>query len=534
MLYIAPLFFYLSCQIFGERAVYINMNDIFYELAGADGLASYISQSYTGDTAKLFRDAKDAVKVFENGKEGLRLPSGEILIPAIFVQVELCRNFIFLRAEIYQWRIFASGGIRGEKITENKPEGMLFARNGKVGWRQGGEEVIAPLYDDVHKWPDADVYFTQSDETIRYFILSGDRTLKAFTQELYLFSHSPDSIILRTLADEPNDRDVMVYRGLPVRLKIESRQTILERFSRPGRNVLAMAPDGLDGFKSAFSYEFAAYEVVSHKSQPMQDCLRQLRQLNVFLNTWRYILDIRISSESCLKFSDLRAFRRYFERQDTGVITMDTQILIDDQLPPDTVQIFLATFYTDHWFPTTYEQDWEYVCSKENSDHLMDALEEVLAELLSDRNNDYAVSLEKEMKKYAYSFVSYEPERDIKETFKVLDLLRDTFHPNLTGVAHAAYELIWNVEYGDLEMSPEEVAFYYNKSLWLMQNGANPSERMDDGLTVVEALEGQKDNPDCRALLNLCREYGGKTSEELLQIEDTELFLEQELARWRK
>ncbi len=67
-----------------------------------------------------------------------------------------------------------------------------------------------------------------------------------------------------------------------------------------------------------------------------------------------------------------------------------------------------------------------------------------------------------------------------------------------------------------------------------MQNGANPSERMDDGLTVVEALEEQKDNPDCRALLNLCREYGGKTSEELLQIEDTELFLEQELARWRK
>lgn len=82
--------------------------------------------TYIYSSANLWRDSETAVRFVKYGHVGWKTPSGDLIMPPIFDQIEVCESFIWAKYGNRQIFVRKSGGMTDQGVFDN-----AFYQNGK-------------------------------------------------------------------------------------------------------------------------------------------------------------------------------------------------------------------------------------------------------------------------------------------------------------------------------------------------------------------------------------------------------------------
>ena len=109
----------------------------------------------------------DEVILFhENGKIGIKNLDDSILIPAKYDQIEKCEKYIYILQDDYL-SLYGEHNLHGMNIHTHD-NGYMFARNGKLGWKDVDGSILIPAqYDEIQRWG-KELYVVQTGKRWHY------------------------------------------------------------------------------------------------------------------------------------------------------------------------------------------------------------------------------------------------------------------------------------------------------------------------------------------------------------------------------
>jgi len=312
------------------------------------------------------------------GKMGVRDENGNILIPFKYDEITpieddgyFCR--VLNDYDIYRSHddgsLYINSTCRHPTIHYQKLEdGSIQEENdgiiekyfdGKYGALSlDGKEILPCIYDEVSRWPDCDVIEVRSGLSIAYFNLDGKQILTKYKYPPvepfiypYTVSEQQNDIALMTMefVDSCNDEQCCMCYGHPTRLDRVLRQDI-EGELRAGKFYIPFPKDAFYRFNGWDTYIYRAYIVRSKSSNPVGDCIKQLREMRCYDSSWFYIDKVSTNSRTRLNDAELDLLRIAMESFDwAGGYNSTLGYGIDDDLADGEVCIFHIEYFADHW-----------------------------------------------------------------------------------------------------------------------------------------------------------------------------------------
>ena len=104
---------------------------------------SFSALVFSGE--KLWRDAESAMQFTKNGHVGWKTPSGDLIMPPIYDQIEICESFIWANYANREIFIYKNGCLSEREKSDNK-----FYENGKIGLKNPDGTILFPaIYDEI-------------------------------------------------------------------------------------------------------------------------------------------------------------------------------------------------------------------------------------------------------------------------------------------------------------------------------------------------------------------------------------------------
>lgn len=477
---------------------------------------------------KMMYHSDEVILFVEEGKVGIKNLDGSILVPADYDQIEKCEKYIYILQDDYL-SLYSKRNIHGMNIHTHD-NGYMFAKNGKLGWKDAnGEILISAQYDDIQRWG-KDFYVVQTGKHWHYIngnmedLLSNDdddeESIENDYDELPPFNFSVSNNKVITIQEYvghevKGDKYVVTVDDEWVRLSLMTGKEIAETLVNP-HDEYPMTNDALNMFNNSFSYEFNAYLMYSDKEKGICDCLRQAYKMRANGNSWYYLVKVwKAPGEEPLA-GELRALRYAIDRsRRLGVLQF--ALGHDESLKSGETKMLMVTHYNERCFPPSIEFEWTDFLNEQPLDIIKANIPELRKRVESTYLPEYIDEVWWDMLHDRIDEIRYDASRSWEETERVLDYFKE----NDTAYVNGVY---WTVElFMDCDMTKTDSYFYIKKLEWLLKNGANVNvyKRGKTGLDLLDQppRDFLNEKPVDEQTIEECKkvmfQYGALTMKEL-------------------
>ena len=343
------------------------------------------------DGTLLWNAAPTAVVFQENNLIGWKTPSGDLLLPPIFDQIEICDGYIFAHFDKRDLFVRKTGGItEGPEASEDGE----FYENGKKGIRNPDGTVLFPaIYDEIYSWgDDCDVYYTRIGDEFHYYNSKHGEILTTYRKfdgvddkrEPYYISEEQnrDTLVTMQIVDDLSDPQSCVCFDENVRLDRILKSEV-DDIVRNNCEVWDKGLEQLDYFHNVYTYIYSAYYAQSKSATPIEDCVKQFEKMECFESSWGFIIKIWTNRKTQISIAEMNKLVYYYQDIEFGICQpMDcVTIGYDDSLEDGMVKMFQVIFATDR-MPNKLDDIYEDALSgtidnyKEKKQLLLDTLEE--------------------------------------------------------------------------------------------------------------------------------------------------------------
>lgn len=415
--------------------------------------------SITNEKSRTFWDrACTAIKFEVCGLWGLKSPSGDIVLPAKYDQVEVCSDYVYVHYGDRHTFFYKDGG---SSDCADRTDDYLFYEKGKVGLLNNDGSILLPAkYDEIIDWgKGCDVIYVREGNEFHYLNHKLEEILKSYKiiqedeypEEPYSIGEDQNREVLICIepAKDFDDQTAFVCDQW-CRLDRIPRSEIQNIFA--DCEIAPMHKYGLDFFYSDFTYIYSARKAKSTNEDPITTCVQKINAMGCYDSSWSYLVKITVNHNTRIQNDDLYgAIMHYEEKYNT--MRLNFSIAYDDTLDDGEVGVFMVYYYTEGCYPDDFMDE---TLSK-------GTLSQVEEEFLVHKNKEHILS-------DAYLYVEYDESRDWQETEKVLAYLKSIGCNNFNAITK---HHIWMNPYWIEKISPNQWIYKKHIIEWALSNGAN-------------------------------------------------------------
>lgn len=458
------------------------------------------------NTTNLMKELKNAVKFEEDGLWGLMTIDGQVLLEAQYDKIEFCADFIYVHYGT-RHKFFYNNGSTSD--CPDREEDGRFYENGKIGLKDGGDNVIFPAeYDEIIDWgKDSDVIYVRSGKEYHYFnhnheeILT-DRTVipeDAYPDCPYNPGEDQNRNVLLCIEPvaEISGEMVCFTCGQPVRISRIRRRNVRSMFRCC--DIVPMTKDALDDFMNRNTYIYSARKCKSMADMPAADCIKRFESLECYDSSWSHLIRITSNRNTQLSSEDLYEVIKHFE---DGESVIDYHIAVghNDSLKDGEVEVLQIHYFRDDG-PGFLDDDFIQEVLPDGS------LQEVKNALA-----DMKPTERQEQIKEAFWWVKYSENRDWVSTKEVLEYLDSQGCDNYGSILKGNIPInpFW-IE----ELTPKVIEFRKRMIQWAIDKGAN-----------INAIhKGKSFLDECKSDVKDAHYYKDKEPEMKVYLERIEQFV---------
>ena len=347
----------------------------------------------------------------ENGRFGLKDNEGNIIIAAVFDEAQehetsfhmrKCNDQInFCAWDINQAEVTISSNsplcelmdfekhikdgvvplITDELYSAVKPDvaddgSSVVYQDGKFKYLlPDGMVLLEAIYDEIQKWPDANVIYARKGKEHLYFDLKGKRILTEIDN--YQLSYAPPFYV----KENPND-DALEVCSFSEILNSHSFEgyggyVSLERWNNKGIKDALLRADTwkkefdakqVEIFFNKNTYIKRGYIARSKDTiNPIHDCVKQLERLRCYRSTWSYLIKVCTNSRTNIEAEAIELLRYRVEDIKAGYGNLSIAYAIDDSLQDGEVIVLQIEYFSDHW-PSEKEMELYTACDNADAD----------------------------------------------------------------------------------------------------------------------------------------------------------------------
>lgn len=351
---------------------------------------------------------RKAKKFYENGLIGLIEDDGNILYPAKYEQIEICRDLIFMIKPDGIYSTYQPGEYGNGYMP---PEERPYIVDGKFGLKdKDGNILFQPVHDVLTEWKNADVVYTETDGEFHYYnhageeILTEIRPLNGVAKRIQKYPYylteemATNQLVTREIIDRPEDNRCCRINGHWERL---GRIALSEvRFMMQGGELIRMPSDAFDPLESRDAYIYSAYIARAKGENCVDECFKQFYDMGCYNSTWSYVTRVWIHPDTSLSYkciadiwSDMRQRRMMgFKMAMSEIDYRCVGVGFDDTLDRDEMKIMLVIYY-DERFPADIDSKWYEAINTGTYEQLKEVyhtLIEMIAEYSMTDGNEYA------------------------------------------------------------------------------------------------------------------------------------------------
>ncbi len=309
---------------------------------------------------QLWNVAETAIKFKEGDNIGWKTPTGDLIMPPVFNQIEICESYIWARYFNRQIFVYKNGGLSDQGIFDS-----TFYENGKMGLKNPDGSVLFPaIYDEIYQWSrDSDVFYTRIGNEFHYYnsnheeILTTYRKFDGIDDKLnpYYVSEeqSRDTLVTMQITNDLNDSQSCVCFGQKVRLDRILKSDVTD-IIKNHCEVWDKGASCVDDFNSAFTYIYSAYYAQSNSATPIEDCLKQFEKMYCYRTSWGFMVKIWTNRNTKIANTELSKFVWHFQDLKEMVYGISNPMNLltigyDDSLADGEVKMFQVNYFADHW-----------------------------------------------------------------------------------------------------------------------------------------------------------------------------------------
>lgn len=308
----------------------------------------------------LWNVAETAVKFKDGDHTGWKTPTGDLIMPPIFDQIEICDSFIWAKYSNRQIFVYKNGGLSDQGIFDDE-----FYENGKMGIKNPDGTVLFPaIYDEIYRWSDdSDVFYTRIGEEFHYYnsnheeILTTYRKFDGVDDDLnpYYISEeqSRDTVVTMQITNDLSDPQSCVCFGQKVCLDRILKSEVAD-IIKNHCEVWDKGASCVNDFNSAFTYIYSAYYAQSNSATPIEDCLKQFEKMDCYQTSWSFMVKIWTNRNTQIANTELSKLVWHFQDLKEMLYGISdpmrfATIGYDDSLADGEVKMFQVNYFSDHW-----------------------------------------------------------------------------------------------------------------------------------------------------------------------------------------
>lgn len=480
------------------------------------------------------RIIKDGEIIERNGLYGMTY-NGQEMIPCLFDQIEKLKHTHFARWNNSYWELSYDGG--GTLLDHYNEKDGFFVENGKKGWRENGEVVIPAQYDYVQHYRDSNFYEVEENDECFYVDANLNRVLtyvRPMESSMYktpfpFRSDDQNIVVLQQYVghEVPEDNNVVLLTGVWQRLDRTNSQELTDIFINP-EDECALTKEDLAKLNDKYSYEYAAYSVVSNDADGIKSCLSKLKEMGLDSNTWYYVVKVWKAPGEYPSAEELRYLR--YEIENDGLIDrLRFAFGHDAKLVKGETKMLAVTHYNE-CAPSEFWHDWmDCINEAKTLEELQKDHRRIVREIAKYIEPEDRAMVRRDTWKASILNMWYIKDRKWKETKRILQWL-SRYDKSFVGIIP---NLVTDYSYiGCWEMKGvvAKSAYMLQKLRCLLAHGAHVNRRYHGQTALDIILEGMartvKTDKEKELMarlqqkcIDLLLQYGAKT---LAQIREEE------------
>ncbi|MBP5420512.1 MAG: hypothetical protein J6Y72_11960 [Bacteroidales bacterium] len=464
----------------------------------------------------LWRDADTAVMFEKNGHIGWKTPTGNLVMPPIFDQIEICDSYIWAKYSNRQIFVYKNG-----EMTDQCIFGDEFYEHGKKGIKNPDGTILFPaIYDEIYRWSDdSDVFYTRIGQEFHYYNSNHDEILTTYRKfdgvddELTPYYISEEqkrgTLVTMQITSDLSDPQSCVCFGQKVRLDRILKSEVSD-IIRNHCEVWDKGASCVDDFNSAFTYIYSAYYAQSKSSTPIEDCLKQFEKMDCYQTSWSFMVKIWTNSNTKIANTELSKFVWHFQdlkKMASGISNPMNLLTIgyDDSLADGEVKMFQVNYFSDHC--PIFELDDIYSDALDGGIDNYKAKMQLLKETLEKEKTEHKWTDEVYQSIYdeyfgRSSISGYYRHFDLKKKKELLDYLIDKEGGSVSSTAfRTCQNLSIDVCIGCMSDSVAETERAYQKIKWalgrssslkLVVKGRSSLDFIQDAIRKFEETKGKE------------------------------------------
>ena len=436
-------------------------------------------------SANLWRDSETAVRFVKYGHVGWKTPSGDLIMPPIFDQIEVCESFIWAKYGNRQIFVRKSGGMTDQGIFDS-----TFYQNGKKGFQNPDGSVLFPaIYDEIYRWSnDSDVFYTRIGNEVHYYnsnheeILTTYRKFDGVDDELTPYyiheAQSRKTLVTMQITNDLNDSQSCVCFGQKVRLDRILKSEVAD-IIKNHCEVWDKGASCVDDFNSVFTYIYSAYYAQSKSATPIEDCLKQFEKMRCYRTSWSFMVKIWTNRNTKIANAELSKLVWHFQDLEHSVYGITNPMSFvtigyDDSLVDGEVKMFQVNYFADHCPDSKLDKIFNDAMSGsiDNYKTKMQLLEETLEKERIE--NEWTDEIYQELYNEYFGHFSISGNYqyfDLKRNGELLDFLVDKEGYGVTTTAfRICQRLCVDVRVGCMLDSVEQTERAYKKIKWALDH----------------------------------------------------------------
>ena len=455
------------------------------------------------DTEKVWSRSQGGCKFDKDGKLGLKGTDGEVILEPIYDQIELCKSFLYTRADDTVCKYYPFGMVEQSSYNPHSP---IFYENGKIGLKDENGKILFPaVYDCIKDWSPYDVIYVRNEDGFHYFTHDGKEVLTDYTpiagtkcdNEPFFIDEKQSTriIITRRFVKSRKNSNCVKYGDRWVEFD-RMAKTDLQNYIGDCE-VIPMPNDAYDGINSRSTYIYAGFIAQSDKDNPVEDCVSQLTMLNAYGASWNFITKVWINPDSTISQEELKKFwliysnnSDFYSHEDivsrfNVADWMRIGIGYDKSLGKNEVKVLQVHYFTDRW-PDHIETRW--VNGLRHLDvkglkKLKKQLDAYIKDIRINKGEEAAATVHSEILEGCHISSNIHCELTEDDEFAKYDYLKGLgFHCLDTLWYTCQFMLAAFVREGTdnpKALTEDELVFLSKKISWLLDNGAIPNYVMN-------------------------------------------------------
>lgn len=485
-------------------------------------------REYYKEATNLHERALRGYKFQENGLWGLKDVDGSIIYDANYIFIGACKDYVFAINPDGSYIKENSSCRQSGRLDEKK---RPYVVNGKAGIKIDDKIIIPAEYDFIERVFGDTVFYAVKDGREMYLNHEGKEVLtrvRHFDGEddkhspFWLCANDLDVVTFMNYVGEKDDSNpnVVIIDGQWIELERYCKDEILTMLIDP-TDDLAITEETLKLFCDKFSYEYSFYTSKAKGKNALKDCVEQFKKMNVFCNSWYYVVKIWQAPDEQLKAQDLRRFAKSILKNAREHGLIGTPIFAvghSRELKPGEVRVLLVTHYHERCWPAQFEYVWSDHCRSLPITKLLEEVpalrgsvkEGILPENQEEVFNDQLLNCVVGLK--YYDGLLWEDAEKALNGFVQLG----------SPIKHSLRQYLSNVfEYCKKKNAQEAILFFLKAVHWALEKGdiVNDCKKSKSSLDILHNIKAKELNEESLSLISTLEakmlSKGAKTFKEL-------------------